>query len=238
GLLVVFVLLWGYKPFQGALNSVSVSIPWPYLHNVVNRMPPVLTKSTPYAAMFNLNWLAASGTSCMFATLLSALFLRMPVQAFGRLLVSVTRQLIKPTVTVCTVLGMAFLMNYCGATGTLGLAFAATGVMFPFFSALLGWLGVFLTGSDTSANALFGSLQVVTAGHLGLSPLLMAAANSSGGVMGKMISLQTIAVAAAATGMSVDEQAKLFRFTLKHSLVLASAVGLLVFLYAYVFHIG
>lgn len=238
GLLVVFVLLWGYKPFQGVLNSVTVAIPWPYLHNVVNRMPPVLTKPTPYGAMFNLNWLAASGTSCMFATLLSALFLRMPLVAFGKLLVSVVHQLIKPTVTVCTVLGMAFLMNYCGATGTLGLAFAATGVMFPFFSALLGWLGVFLTGSDTSANALFGSLQVVTAGHLGLSPVLMAASNSSGGVMGKMISLQTIAVAAAATGMSVDDQARLFRFTLKHSLVLASAVGLLVLLYAYVFHIG
>jgi lactate permease len=238
GLLVVFVLLWGYKPFQGILNSVTVAIPWPYLHNVVSRMPPVLPKPTPYGAMFNLNWLAASGTSCMFATLLSALFLRMPLRDFGNLLVAVVHQLIKPTVTVCTVLGMAFLMNYCGATGTLGLAFAATGVMFPFFSALLGWLGVFLTGSDTSANALFGSLQVVTAGHLGLSPVLMAASNSSGGVMGKMISLQTIAVAAAATGMSVDDQAKLFRFTLKHSIVLASAVGLLVLLYAYVFHIG
>ena len=237
-LLVVFVLLWGYKPFQGILNSVTVVIPWPYLHNVVNRMPPVLLKSTPYGAMFNLNWLAASGTSCMFATLLSALFLRMPLAAFGKLLLAVAYQLIKPTVTVAVVLGMAFLMNYCGATGTLGLAFAATGVMFPFFSALLGWLGVFLTGSDTSANALFGSLQVVTAGHLGLSPVLMAASNSSGGVMGKMISLQTIAVAAAATGMSVLDQSRLFRFTLKHSIVLASAVGLLVLMYAYVFHIG
>ena len=119
-------------------------------------------------------------------------------------------------------LALAFLMNYSGATATLGLAFAATGVLFPFFSALLGWLGVFLTGSDTSANALFGNLQVVTAGRLGLNPVLMAASNSSGGVMGKMISLQSIAVAAAATGMKADDEAKLFRFTLKHSVLLAS----------------
>ena len=123
-------------------------------------------------------------------------------------------------------------MNYCGATGTLGLAVASTGALFPFFSPLLGWLGVFLTGSDTSANALFGSLQVVTAGRLGLDPVLMAAANSSGGVMGKMISLQTIAVAAAATGMSVPDQARLFRFTLKHSILLACIIGLLVFFHS------
>jgi lactate permease len=128
-------------------------------------------------------------------------------------------------------------MNYCGATGTLGLAFAATGAAFPFFSALLGWLGVFLTGSDTSANALFGSLQVVTAGKLGFSPSLIAASNSAGGVMGKMISLQTIAVAAAATGLKVPEQAQLFRFTLKHSILLASVVGAEVLLYTYVLHL-
>jgi L-lactate permease len=126
-------------------------------------------------------------------------------------------------------------MNYCGATATLGLAFAGSGVLFPFFSPLLGWLGVFLTGSDTSANALFGSLQVLTARHLGFSPVLMAAANSAGGVMGKMISLQTIAVAAAATAMSVPDQARLFRFTLRHSIVLTAAIGLEVLLYAYVF---
>jgi L-lactate permease len=145
--------------------------------------------------------------------------------------------LLLPTVTVTSVLALAFLMNYCGATGTLGLAFASTGVLFPFFSAMLGWLGVFLTGSDTSANALFGSLQVVTAGRLGLNPVLMAAGNSAGGVMGKMISLQTIAVAAAATGMSVPDQAKLFRFTLKHSVLLAGVVGLLVMFYTYVWRL-
>jgi lactate permease len=125
-------------------------------------------------------------------------------------------------------------MNYSGATGTLGLAFAATGAAFPFFSALLGWLGVFLTGSDTSANALFGNLQVVTANRLGLNPILMAAANSSGGVMGKMISLQSIAVAAAATGMAQHDESRLFRFTLRHSIFLASLIGIVVLVYAYV----
>jgi lactate permease len=125
-------------------------------------------------------------------------------------------------------------MNYSGATATLGLAFAATGKLFPYFSALLGWMGVFLTGSDASSNALFGNLQVVTARRLGLSPVLMASANSSGGVMGKMISVQSIAVAAAATGMKSSEEAQLFRLTFWHSFILASGIGLLVTLYAYV----
>ena len=237
-LLVVFVLLWGFKPWQTVLNSVSFTFHWPALHNLVQRMPPVIPGAAPYAAVFNMNWLAASGTSCMFATILSALVLKMSLPAFLRLLVSVCRQLALPTLTVVSVLAMAFLMNYCGATGTLGLAFAATGAVFPFFSALLGWLGVFLTGSDTSSNALFGSLQVVTAGHLGLSPSLMAATNSGGGVLGKMISLQTIAVAAAATEMSVADQARLFRFTLKHSILLAGVVGCLAMFYTYVLRIG
>jgi lactate permease len=125
-------------------------------------------------------------------------------------------------------------MNYSGATATLGLVIAGTGAMFPFFSPLLGWLGVFLTGSDTSANALFGPLQVVTATKLGLNPVLMAAANSSGGVVGKMISLQSIAVAAAATGMKRSEEGQLFRFTLRHSIFLAIVIGLLTMFYAYV----
>jgi L-lactate permease len=144
------------------------------------------------------------------------------------------RDLFKSIVTMAAVLALAYLMNYSGLTATLGLAFAATGVFFPFFSGPLGWLGVFLTGSDTSANALFGNLQVVTANKLGLSPALMAAANSSGGVMGKMISLQSISIAAAATGMPASEEAKLFRFTLKHSILLACVIGLIVTFYAYV----
>lgn len=232
-LLVLFVLAWGYKPIQQYLNAPTLTFPWPWLHKEIQRMPPVVLKPSPYSALFTLNWLSAAGTSCMLATVVSALVLKVRISTFLRLLVSVARQLILPTVTVASVLAMAFVMNYCGATGTLGLAFAATGALFPFFSSLLGWLGVFLTGSDTSSNALFGNLQVVTAHRLGFGPSLMAAANSGGGVMGKMISLQTIAVAAAATGLTVAEQARLFRFALRHSLFLAGAVGVEVMIYAY-----
>jgi lactate permease len=187
----------------------------------------------PYGAIFNFNWLSASGTACLVAALLSAVLLHMSLQKFCVVLGQTARQLALPTLTIGSVLALAFLMNYSGATATLGLAFAATGVMFPFFSALLGWLGVFLTGSDTSANALFGNLQVVTAGRLHLNPILMAASNSSGGVMGKMISLQSIAVAAAATGMRPDEEPRLFRFTLRHSVILAGIIGLVTVVYAY-----
>jgi L-lactate transport len=235
--LVILVLLWGYKPFQAVLNSVTISAGWPLLHNQVMMMPPVVSKPTLYKALYQMNFLSAAGTACMFSTLLAALLLRMSPAAFGRLLLSVSRQLFLPILTVTAVLAMAFVMNYCGATATLGLAFSASGRLFPFFSPLLGWLGVFLTGSDTSANALFGNLQVVTAGRLGFEPTLMAAANSAGGVVGKMISVQNIAVAAAATAMTVADQAKLFRFTLRHSIVMATAIGIEVMLYAYVFHV-
>jgi L-lactate transport len=235
GLLIIFVLLWGFKPFQALLNSATISFPWPSLHNGIQRMPPIVATPTLYAAIFQVNWLSAAGTACMFATIGSAILSRISARTFVKLLLSVCRQLLLPTITVAGVLSMAFVMNYCGATATLGLAFAASGFMFPFFSPILGWLGVFLTGSDTSANALFGSLQVTTANHLGFNPVLLAAANSAGGVMGKMISLQTIAVAAAATGMSVSDQARIFRFTLRHSVVLTTAIGLEVLLYTYVF---
>jgi lactate permease len=231
-ILVACVLIWGYEPIAKSLNATATKIEWPALHNLVLRMPPVMTKETPYAAVFNFNFLAASGTSCMIAAFLSAGVLGVGPGRFIQVIGESLRQLRLPTLTVCSVLGMAFLMNYSGATGTLGLAFAATGALFPFFSALLGWLGVFLTGSDTSANALFGNLQVVTATKLGLDPVLMAASNSSGGVMGKMISLQTIAVAAAATGMSTQDQAKLFRFTFGHSVLLASVIGVIVYIYS------
>ena len=130
-------------------------------------------------------------------------------------------------------LALAFVMNYSGATATLGVTFASTGRSFPYFSAMLGWLGVFLTGSDTSSNALFGSLQQVTANRLGFNPALMASANSAGGVMGKMISLQSISVAAAAAGLSAQEEPRLFRFTLGHSVLLASVIGVLALVYAY-----
>jgi len=233
-LLVAVVLLWGWKPMQAPLNVVSVPIQWPGLHNLIARMPPVTSKITPYGAVFNFNWLSAAGTSCLIACFLSAIVLRVSPIRFLKIFGHTMRQLAFALLTLAAVLGLAYLMNYCGATGTLGLAFAATGASFPFFGAILGWMGVFLTGSDTSANALFGNLQVITATKLNLNPILMAAANSSGGVMGKMISLSSIAVAAAATGMAPEEEAKLFRFTLKHSLFLASAIGLVVLFYAYV----
>ncbi len=236
GLLVACVLLWGWTPLQSAMNRATIQIRWPFLHDMVHRMPPIVSAPSPYHALFTLNSISAAGTACMVATLLSVLCLRIRPGHFLRIFLSVVRQLRLPTVTVVTVLAIAFLMNYCGATATLGLAFSATGRLFPFFSALLGWLGVFLTGSDTSSNALFGNLQVVTAGRLGFNAVLMAAANSSGGVMGKMISLQTIAIAAAATGLNAGEQVKLFRFTLRHSVVLAVLTGCIALVYAYTFH--
>ncbi len=233
-LLVVFVLLWGYKPLAAWLNSYNVLVNWPGLHNLVMRMPPVVAKPAPYAAVYNFSWLSASGTACLIAAVLGAMIAGLSVAQFGKVLRHTAKQLALAELTLAAVLGLAFLMNYSGATATLGLAFAATGVMFPFFSALLGWLGVFLTGSDTSANALFGNLQVVTAQKLGQNPVLMAAANSAGGVMGKMISLTSIAVAAAATNMKREDEARLFRFTLRHSVFLASVIGVLVMFYAYV----
>ena len=235
GLLVIFVLLLGYDPVKKPLNDWSTTtFAWPVLHNGIERIAPAVKTPGPYAASFTFNILTASGTACLVAAFLSALILRMSIGQFFKTVLATARQLAFSMLTIASVLALAFLMNYCGASATLGLAFAATGALFPFFSAMLGWLGVFLTGSDTSANALFGNLQVVTASRLDLNPVLMAASNSSGGVMGKMISLQSIAVAAAATGMHRDDEARLFRFTLKHSILLASALGLVVVFYAYV----
>ena len=233
-LLVIFVLLWGFDLVKTRLDGLSVSFPWPGLHHLVERLPPVVAAPSAYPAIYKWNWLSAPGTACLFAAILSALLLRMSPAEFGKALRSTARQLVLPELTIAAVLALAFLMNYSGATATLGLAFASTGVLFPFFSAFLGWLGVFLTGSDTSANALFGSLQVVTATRLGLSPVLMAAANSSGGVMGKMISLQSIAIAATAAGLKRDDEARLFRFVLRHSITLAAAIAAITCIYAYV----
>ncbi len=233
-LLVVFVLLWGLDAAKAKLNAWSFVFAWPGLHYQVLRVPPVVAQPAPYGAVYTLNWLSAPGTACLLAAVLAALvLLRMRPRECSRVFVKTARNLVLAEVTIASVLALAFVMNYSGATATLGLAFAATGRLFPFFSAMLGWLGVFLTGSDTSANALFGNLQVVTANQLGLGSVLMAASNSSGGVMGKMISLQSIAVAAAATGLKRDDEAKLFRFVLKHSVLLAAVIGLIVVVYSH-----
>ena len=233
-LLVLFVSLWGLDDVKKVLNAATNTFAWPGLHNQVIRSVPAVAKATPYPANYTFNALSAAGTSCFLAAIASALLLRMSIGKFVGVVGATARQLFLPLLTIAAVLGLAYLMNYSGATATLGLAFAATGVLFPFFSGMLGWLGVFLTGSDTSANALFGSLQVITANKLQLNPILMASANSAGGVMGKMISLSSIAVAAAATGMKAEDEAKLFRFTMRHSIFLAVVIGLVVMFYAYV----
>ena len=213
------------------LNGINV----PGLHNQITRIPPVVAKPAPYAAVFTLNWLSAAGTACFLALLAAAAFLRVGPKRIAGLYVATFKQMSKAIVTIAAMLALAYLMNYSGMTSTLGLALAATGVAFPFFSAVVGWLGVFLTGSDTSANALFGNLQVVTANALGLNPILTASVNSAAGVMGKMISIQSIAVAVAATGMSTADESRLFRFTIKHSVLLMTVMGIIALLYAYVF---
>jgi lactate permease len=232
-LLVILILVWSVGGVKAILDKPSLAFPWPGLHNLVMQTPPVVAKAGAYAAIYRFRFLAEAGTACALATLLSAVLMRVSPRRYLRLAGQSAHQLRFSYVSIVSVLALAFVMNYSGATGTLGLAFASTGRAFPFFSAILGWLGVFLTGSDTSSNALFGSLQKVTAGRLGLNAALMAAANSAGGVMGKMISLQSISVAAAAAGLSAVDEPKLFRFTLKHSIFLASVVGLLALIYVY-----
>ena len=230
--LVVFVLLWGFPPVKALLNKLTIVIPWPGLHELVVQSSPVVPRETKFKALYDLNWLSAAGTACLLASLCAKFALKIPFSKYAGILVACGRQLKFSLLTIACVLGLAQLMNYSGATATMGLAFAATGTLFPFFSSLLGWLAVFLTGSDTSANALFGNLQVITAKQLHLNPELMASANSAGGVMGKMISLQSIAVAAAATGMKSEDEAKLFRFTIRHSIFLASVLGLITLIYS------
>jgi lactate permease len=249
-LLVAFVLVWGEVDVKAALNRFTngllpSGIPRsptllngllvPGLHNMIQRVPPVVAQPSPYAAVFEFNWLSASGTSCFLATIAAAICLRVSPARFVGIYAGTFKQLALPMLTIPLMLALAYLMNYSGMTSTLGLSLAATGPAFPFFSAVLGWLGVFLTGSDTSANALFGNLQVVTANALHLNPVLMAAVNSAAGVMGKMVSPQSIAVAVAATGLTIADEGRLFRFTIKHSLFLMVLMGIISMLFAYVF---
>jgi lactate permease len=248
-LLVAFVLAWGEPAIKNAIDARTHALlpSWipksatvmnglfvPGLHNVITRIAPVTPTASPYAAVFTFNWLTASGTACFLATLVAAALLRVRPKKLAGIYVATFRQLSLAMVTIASMLGLAYLMNYSGMTSTLGLQLAASGSAFPFFSAVVGWLGVFLTGSDTSANALFGNLQVVTATALGLNPVLTAAVNSAAGVMGKMISVQSIAVAVAATGMTSADESRLFRFTIKHSVLLMVVMGLVSLLFAYV----
>jgi lactate permease len=218
-------------------DKAKFAFDWPGLAGQVIQTAPVTATDGPYPAdqtRYTLDLLGASGTACLMASVVSMLVLRLKVGEYFGILADTLKKMSMSLLTIASVLGLAYLLNFSGATTTMGLAFSATGALFPFFSAMLGWLAVFLTGSDTSANALFGNLQVVTAKSLNLPADLMAASNSAGGVMGKMISLQSIAVAAAATGMATTEESKLFRFTLRHSIFLASVLGIIVMIYTYV----
>lgn len=229
-LLTLLVGNWGLPQVKAVLDTVAVKIPVPLLHNAV--VSP--TTGNPIAAVYTFNWLSAAGTAILISALLSAVVMRVPAGQAARIFTRTLRSLLFPLVTIGAVLGLAYIGNASGMMTTLGLTLAATGALFPFFSPWLGWLGVFITGSDTSANAVFGKLQAVTAERLGLDPVLTVAANSSGGVTGKMISPQSIAVACAATGL-VGRESQLFRFTVGHSLVFVTVIGIVTWLQATVF---
>ena len=239
-ILTAMVTLWSLKPFKalfaagGPLASTIINIPVPMLDKLVAKMPPVVAQATPYGAVYTFNWLAATGTAILIAAVLTIAFARFsPAKAVATLGETV-RELVIPIYSIGMVLAFAFVANYSGLSATLALALAHTGQAFVFFSPFLGWIGVFLTGSDTSANALFGALQATTANQLGLSPVLTVAANTTGGVTGKMISPQSIAIACAAVGLA-GKESDLFRFTVKHSLVFAAIIGIICTLQAYVF---
>jgi lactate permease len=234
-ILSVLVFLWGLPQVKAWLDGISVlrvEVPW--LHGLVLRTPPVVTDARPEAAVFALNWLSATGTSILIAAIIAGFVMgcrvRDLVRAYGRTLHLVRHSL----VTIAAMMAVGYTTRYSGLDATLGLAFATTGALYPIFGTMLGWLGVALTGSDTSSNVLFGSLQRITAEQLELSPTLMAAANSSGGVMGKMIDAQSIVVASTATRW-YGHEGEILRYVFLHSVVLALLVGVLVFLQAYVY---
>jgi lactate permease len=234
-ILSAIVFLWGLPGTRAWLDSVSVvRVPMPGLHNVVERVPPVVAVPRPEPAIYSLNWLSATGTGILAAALIAGVVMGYRpgelLRAYGRTLKLVRLSLL----TISAMLALGFTTRYSGLDATLGLAFARTGFLYPFFGTLLGWLGVALTGSDTSSNVLFGSLQRITAEQLGLSPTLMAAANSSGGVMGKMVDAQSIVVASTATRW-YGHEGDILRYVFVHSLALACLVALLVLLQAYVF---
>ena len=210
-----------------------LSFPIPGLDKLVTKGEPIVAKATAMPAVYDLNLLSATGTAILLSAIISMFVLKMsPAQGF-KTFVETLSELKRPIYTIGTVLAFAFVANYSGLSSTLALLLAGTGVLFPFFSPILGWLGVFLTGSDTSSNALFGSLQATTAQQVGVSDTLMVAANTTGGVTGKMISPQSIAVACAAVGL-VGKESNLFRFTLKHSLAFVAMIGVITMVQAYV----
>jgi lactate permease len=249
-ILSIFVLLWGLPKIKLAMNQATTPAfrvvlangkvrpgapGWdvPYLHNAISRAAPIVAKPTPEAARYDFNWLSATGTGCFLAAIVSGLLLGQGplrlIKIFWRTLVRMRLAM----VAISFMLGLGFVTRYSGLDAVLGLAFTRTGWLYPFFGTFLGWLGVALTGSDTSSNALFGSLQRITSQQLGIDPVLMCAANSAGGVMGKMVDAQSITIATAATEQ-VGNEGIIFRFVAWHSVALCSIVGIIVMLYAYV----
>jgi lactate permease len=235
-ILVIIVFAWGTPQVKGFLNHLSEPlIAIPGLDKMVQRVPPVVAAGVaPEAAVFRLSWLSASGTAILIAGVLSGLMLGYSVGDLVKRYRATIAIIWRSLLTISAMMALGFTTRYSGEDAILGLAFAHTGFLYPFFGTMLGWLGVALTGSDTSSNVLFGSLQRITSERLGLSPVLMAAANSSGGVMGKMIDAQSIVVASTATKY-VGHEWRILRFVFFHSIILAALVGLLVLAQQYVF---
>jgi len=233
-ILSVFVLVWGLPAIKGAMNRATPVWNVPFLHNAVSRAAPVVTKLTPEAARYDFNWLSATGTGCFFAAIVAGLVLGLGPAQLAQIFWRTLKRMKLAVIAISFMLGLGFTTRYSGLDAVLGLAFTRTGWLFPFFGTYLGWLGVALTGSDTSSNALFGSLQRITAQQLNLDPVLMCAANSAGGVMGKMVDAQSITVATSATNQ-VGNEGTIFRWVFWHSIALGAVVGVIVLLYAYVF---
>ncbi|HZK54505.1 MAG TPA: lactate permease LctP family transporter [Desulfosporosinus sp.] len=235
-ILTIMVGIWGTNSFKDFVVKVLgwfVAVPhWPGLDGMVLKTMPIVPTPTVYAAKYTWDFFASAGTAILFTAFISMLVLQISPARGAKVFGTTCKTLMYPVITISSVLGFAYLANYSGLSYTLGILFAQTGQLFPFFAPVLGWMGVFLTGSDTSSNALFGKLQQVTAEQVGVNPILTIAANSSGGVVGKMISPQSIAVAAAATGL-VGREADLFRFTLKHSVFLLLIVCIMTYVQAY-----
>jgi lactate permease len=232
--LTAAVVVWGLKPVVNTLDLVSWKHPVPGLHHLVYRMPPVTPAPKPEDALFDVSWLSTPGTGVVLSGFLVAPLVGLSLRKAWRVFCQCLWKLRLSMVAIMAMLGVGYLTRYCGMDATMGMAMARTGKLFPFFGTMIGWLGVALSGTDAGSNALFGSFQMVTAGRLGLSPILMGAANSAGGVMGKMIAAQSLVIACAVTNQE-GKEGLLFRKVLIHSLLLAILVGLLVCMYAYVF---
>ena len=233
--LSVLVFLWGLPTVKTTLDKLSApKFPVVGLHQMVQRVPPVVRKPTAEAAVYSLNWLTATGSGILVAAVISGLIMGFTpwkmAHVYWKTMVRVRFSLL----TIAAMLSIGYLTRYSGLDATMGLAFARTGVLYPFFGTLLGWLGVALTGSDTASNVLFGSLQRISAEQIGVSSTLMAAANSCGGVMGKMIDAQSIVVASTATEW-YGHEGDILRYVFFHSIALAALVGIMVTLQAYVF---